>query len=151
MATSAREWWRQRRQRMEDKDFGTCSSPFMIPSVKEVAAATMDTVLHRDEKHSTNAEEERRLTRARDCTNAGVKAGVEAGAYAAVVSSVATFAGVRFIPWAKANLNYTAQALIISAATVGTYFIVTEKTILACSREGSYARLERERASSQST
>lgn len=27
---------------------------------------------------------------------------------------------VRMIPWAKANLNYTAQALIISAGTIST-------------------------------
>ncbi|KAL3690218.1 hypothetical protein R1sor_016527 [Riccia sorocarpa] len=151
MASAAREWWSQRREKMEGRECRTCSSRFMIPSVKEVAAATVDSVLHRDGKHSTNAEEERRLARAHECTNAGVKAGLEAGTYAGVISSIGTFAGVRFIPWAKANLNYTAQALIISAATVGTYFVVTEKTILACSRDASYARLERERASAQST
>jgi len=30
-------------------------------------------------------------------------------------------AAVRMIPWAKANLNYTAQALIISAGMISTY------------------------------
>jgi hypothetical protein len=29
-------------------------------------------------------------------------------------------AAVRMIPWAKANLNYTAQALIISGGTIST-------------------------------
>jgi hypothetical protein len=29
-------------------------------------------------------------------------------------------AAVRMIPWAKANLNYTAQALIISGGTVSS-------------------------------
>jgi len=28
---------------------------------------------------------------------------------------------VRVIPWAKANLNYTAQALIISSGMISTY------------------------------
>ena len=31
---------------------------------------------------------------------------------------LAQLVGCRVLPWAKANLNYTAQALIISAGTV---------------------------------
>ncbi|GAU14271.1 hypothetical protein TSUD_308310 [Trifolium subterraneum] len=44
---------------------------------------------------------------------------------------------VRMIPWAKANLNYTAQALIISSVSVASFFIVAEKTIMACARKHS--------------
>lgn len=44
---------------------------------------------------------------------------------------------VRVVPWAKANLNYTAQALIISAASIAAYFITADKTILECARRNS--------------
>ncbi|PIM98261.1 hypothetical protein CDL12_29260 [Handroanthus impetiginosus] len=44
---------------------------------------------------------------------------------------------VRTIPWAKANLNYTAQALIISAASIAAYFITADKTILECARKNA--------------
>ncbi|MFS8003068.1 putative early nodulin 93 ENOD93 protein [Helianthus anomalus] len=44
---------------------------------------------------------------------------------------------VQTIPWAKANLNYTAQALIISAASIAAYFITADKTILECARRNT--------------
>nr|GEX00556.1 putative reverse transcriptase domain-containing protein [Tanacetum cinerariifolium] len=44
---------------------------------------------------------------------------------------------VRTIPWAKSNLNYTAQALIISAASIASYFITADKTILECARKNT--------------
>ncbi|MCL7025290.1 hypothetical protein MKW94_011805 [Papaver nudicaule] len=44
---------------------------------------------------------------------------------------------VRMVPWAKANLNYTAQALIISGASIAAYFITADKTILECARKNS--------------
>lgn len=57
----------------------------------------------------------------------------------------------RTVPWAKANLNYTGQALVISAATIASYFIVAEQTILECSRKASYAAsVEREQAATRS-
>ncbi|OAE22482.1 hypothetical protein AXG93_4697s1190 [Marchantia polymorpha subsp. ruderalis] len=222
MASNARDWWSQKRQLMMGKtECGPCSAAaarFMIPSAKEVALATVDTVLHHERQHSNNTDEEVRLARARECTDgeisdlisadswtfaagkipipsphkligrefirfyfcvieslaqfsslaikshsnsrihawhyvlcAGVRAGLEAAVYAVIASSIPTLAATRMIPWAKANLNYTAQALIISSATVATYFVVTEKTILACSREASYARLERDRATAKSS
>ncbi|KAF9661166.1 hypothetical protein SADUNF_Sadunf19G0039400 [Salix dunnii] len=46
----------------------------------------------------------------------GVRAGVKAAAITCVVTAVPTLTAVRMIPWAKANLNHTAQALIISGA-----------------------------------
>jgi len=42
--------------------------------------------------------------------------------------------GCRTIPWAKRNLNYTAQALLISAAAVAGFFIAADKTILESAR-----------------
>ncbi|GLJ29448.1 hypothetical protein SUGI_0580490 [Cryptomeria japonica] len=81
--------------------------------------------------------EEEKILRAKRCTDEGVREGLKAAGIACVASSIPTLVGVRVIPWAKANLNYTAQALIISAASIATYFIVAEKTILACSRQNS--------------
>jgi hypothetical protein len=76
----------------------------------------------------------------------GVKAGAKAAVVACIASAVPTLAAVRMVPWAKANLNYTGQSLIICAATVATYFIVTEQTILECSRNASMTALEKSRA-----
>ncbi|KAI5084805.1 hypothetical protein GOP47_0000974 [Adiantum capillus-veneris] len=76
----------------------------------------------------------------------GAKAGAKAGAAAFVLTAIPTIAAPRYIPWAKAHLNYTAQALIISAASLATYFIVSDKTILECARTTSYERIQAERA-----
>ncbi|XP_018837560.1 early nodulin-93-like [Juglans regia] len=81
--------------------------------------------------------EDRKILKARHCTNEGVRAGFKAASIAGVVSAVPTLVAVRVIPWAKANLNYTAQALIISAASIAAYFITADKTILACARRNS--------------
>ncbi|GLJ48338.1 hypothetical protein SUGI_1020460 [Cryptomeria japonica] len=44
----------------------------------------------------------------------GVKAGAKAAAIAFVASAIPVLMGARAIPWARANLNYAAQAHIIS-------------------------------------
>ncbi|CAL5431770.1 unnamed protein product [Camellia sinensis] len=59
--------------------------------------------------------EDQKILNSRRCTQEGVRAGVKAASIACVASAVPTLVAVRVIPWAKANLNYTAQALIISA------------------------------------
>lgn len=64
--------------------------------------------------------EDQRLINSRKCTQEGVRAGAKAASIACVVSAVPTLAACRMIPWAKANLNYTAQALIISASMLTT-------------------------------
>ncbi|XP_041019250.1 early nodulin-93-like [Juglans microcarpa x Juglans regia] len=84
--------------------------------------------------------EEQKILNARNCTNEGVRAGFRAASIACVASAVPTLVAVRVIPWAKRNLNYTAQALIISAASIAAYFITADKTILECARRNS--RLE---------
>ncbi|XP_041021022.1 early nodulin-93-like [Juglans microcarpa x Juglans regia] len=81
--------------------------------------------------------EDQKILKARHCTNEGVRAGFKAASIACVVSAVPTLVAVRVIPWAKANLNYTAQALIISAASIAAYFITADKTILECARRNS--------------
>uniref|UniRef100_A0A803MQB1 non-specific serine/threonine protein kinase n=1 Tax=Chenopodium quinoa TaxID=63459 RepID=A0A803MQB1_CHEQI len=70
------------------------------------------------------------------------KEGVLAGAKAAVVSGFAaaipTIASARMLPWAKANLSHTAQALIISTVAGAAYFIVADKTVLKSARQNSF-------------
>ncbi|KAH9614978.1 hypothetical protein KSS87_010298 [Heliosperma pusillum] len=72
-----------------------------------------------------------------DCTREGVIAGSKAAAIAGVTTAVPTLVACRVLPWAKANLNYTAQALIISAASIAAYFITADKTILECARRNA--------------
>ncbi|XP_027332763.1 early nodulin-93-like [Abrus precatorius] len=81
--------------------------------------------------------EKRKILRTKQCTSEGVRAGFKAASIACVASAVPTLAAVRMIPWAKANLNYTAQALIISAASIAAYFITADKTILECARRNA--------------
>jgi len=69
-----------------------------------------------------------------DCTQEGVRAGAKNAAITSVIATVATLAACRRIPWAKANLNYTGQALVISAASISAFFITADKTIHECAR-----------------
>ncbi|OMO86633.1 Early nodulin 93 ENOD93 protein [Corchorus olitorius] len=88
------------------------------------------------------AEDERR-SRAARFSQEGVYAGLKAAAITAVVSAVPTLIAVRKIPWAKANLNHTAQALIISGASIAAYFITVDKTVLESARSYSRAQLDK--------
>ncbi|XP_022857420.1 early nodulin-93-like [Olea europaea var. sylvestris] len=81
--------------------------------------------------------EDEKILRSRQCTQEGVRAGAKAAAIASVSSTVPTLIVCRTVPWAKANLNYTAQALIISAASIAAYFITADKTILECARRSA--------------
>ncbi|XP_027081951.1 early nodulin-93 [Coffea eugenioides] len=85
----------------------------------------------------TSPAEEEKIRRSRECTREGVRAGAKAAAIACVASAIPTLTAVRTIPWAKANLNYTAQALIISGASIAAYFITADKTILECARRNT--------------
>ncbi|KAB2024714.1 hypothetical protein ES319_D06G105000v1 [Gossypium barbadense] len=88
------------------------------------------------------AEDEKNL-RAKQFSQEGIRAGVKAAAVAAVVSAVPTLIAVRKIPWAKANLNHTAQALIISGASIAAYFITVDKTVLESARRNSRAQFDK--------
>ncbi|MCL7038100.1 hypothetical protein MKW94_028088 [Papaver nudicaule] len=78
-----------------------------------------------------------RLAMAKRCSQEGVIAGAKAAVLAGIASAVPTIASVRMLPWARANLNPTAQALIISTAAGAAYFIVADKTVLAAARKNS--------------
>ncbi|KAL5558624.1 hypothetical protein UlMin_034835 [Ulmus minor] len=97
-------------------------------------------VKHREALVIASPAEERKVFNSRHCTQEGVRAGFKAACIGCVASAVPTLVAVRKIPWAKANLNYTAQALIISAVSIAAYFITADKTILECARRNS--RLE---------
>ncbi|KAL7159278.1 hypothetical protein ABFS83_01G017500 [Erythranthe nasuta] len=90
---------------------------------------------HSNETHNT-------IT-AQNCVQAGAIAGFKAACVTCVVSAIPTLAAVRTIPWAKANLNYTGQALIISGASIAAYFITADKTILEATRKNADARYDR--------
>ncbi|XP_010536217.1 PREDICTED: early nodulin-93 [Tarenaya hassleriana] len=81
--------------------------------------------------------------RTESCTQEGVRAGAKAAAVAGVASAIPTLVAVRKIPWAKKNLNYTAQALIISAASIAGFFITADKTILEGARRNNAAQFKK--------
>ncbi|RDX57738.1 hypothetical protein CR513_62997, partial [Mucuna pruriens] len=74
--------------------------------------------------------EDRKILRSKQCTSEGVRAGFKAASIACVASAVPTLTAVRMIPWAKANLNYTAQALIISAGMVSILNLQLTKELI---------------------
>nr|BAF63494.1 nodule protein Dg93-like protein [Potamogeton distinctus] len=83
---------------------------------------------------------DQQMALAKRCSHEGIKAGVKAAVVATVASAIPTLASVRMLPWARTNLNPTAQALIVSTAAGMAYFIVADKTILATARKNSFGR-----------
>ncbi|TKY54891.1 Early nodulin-93 [Spatholobus suberectus] len=57
---------------------------------------------------------DQKLAMAKRCSHEGVMAGAKAAVVASIATAIPTLASVRMLPWARANLNHTAQALIIS-------------------------------------
>ncbi|OIW18568.1 hypothetical protein TanjilG_13320 [Lupinus angustifolius] len=57
---------------------------------------------------------DQKMALAKRSSHEGVVAGAKAAVVAAVATAIPTLASVRMWPWARANLNPTAQALIIS-------------------------------------
>ncbi|PKA64565.1 Early nodulin-93 [Apostasia shenzhenica] len=56
-------------------------------------------------------------TMAKRCAREGVIAGAKAALFASVAAAIPTIASARMLPWARANLNHTAQALIVSTGS----------------------------------
>ncbi|KAK7328382.1 hypothetical protein VNO77_22487 [Canavalia gladiata] len=81
---------------------------------------------------------DQKLAFARRCSHEGVLAGAKAAVVASVATAIPTLASVRVLPWARAYLNHTAQALIVSTVTAAAYFIVADKTVLAKARKNSF-------------
>ncbi|KAK9071325.1 hypothetical protein SSX86_009893 [Deinandra increscens subsp. villosa] len=72
----------------------------------------------------------------------GVVAGTKAAGLAAILTAIPTVAIARKLPWGRANLNYTAQALVISTVAGAAYFIVADKTVLASARRNAFKNNE---------
>nr|AIE16049.1 early nodulin 93 protein [Elaeis guineensis] len=86
----------------------------------------------------TRSSLDQKLAMAKRCSHEGVVAGAKAAVVASVAAAVPILASVRMLPWARSNLNHTAQALIISTVAGAAYFIVADKTVLASARKNSF-------------
>ncbi|XP_020098338.1 early nodulin-93-like [Ananas comosus] len=71
---------------------------------------------------------DQKLAMAKRCSREGVMAGAKAAVVASIATAIPTLASVKMLPWARSNLNPTAQALIISSVAGAAYFIVADKT-----------------------
>ncbi|TYI71966.1 hypothetical protein E1A91_D07G026400v1 [Gossypium mustelinum] len=91
------------------------------------------------------AEDQKKL-RAQQSSQEGIRAGLKAAAITGVFTAVPTLIAVRKVAWAKANLNHTAQALIISGASIAAYFITVDKTVLESARKNSRAQFDNKTA-----
>ncbi|KAK7826172.1 early nodulin-93 [Quercus suber] len=87
-----------------------------------------------------------KLAMAKRCSHEGVIAGAKAAVVATIATAIPTMASVRMLPWARANLNHTAQALIISTVAGAAYFIVADKTVLATARRNSFKQISNNEA-----
>ncbi|KAE8682763.1 Early nodulin-93 [Hibiscus syriacus] len=87
---------------------------------------------------ATLASLDQKLAMAKRYSHEGVVAGAKAAIVATIATAIPTLAIARTLPWARANLNPTAQALIISTAAGAAYFIVADKTVLATARKNSF-------------
>ncbi|KAH9623124.1 hypothetical protein KSS87_001699 [Heliosperma pusillum] len=83
-----------------------------------------------------------RLAMAKQCSHDGVIAGAKAAVVAGVVTAIPTIAMARKLSWARAYLNPTAQALIVSTVAGAAYFIVADKTVLKSARKNSFNQAE---------
>uniref|UniRef100_A0A6V7QSE8 Early nodulin-93-like n=1 Tax=Ananas comosus var. bracteatus TaxID=296719 RepID=A0A6V7QSE8_ANACO len=81
---------------------------------------------------------DQKLAMAKRCSREGVMAGAKAAVVASIATAIPTLASVKMLPWARSNLNPTAQALIISSVAGAAYFIVADKTVLATARKNSF-------------
>ncbi|KAH6831694.1 early nodulin-like protein [Perilla frutescens var. hirtella] len=81
---------------------------------------------------------DQKLSLAKRCSQEGVMAGTKAAIVATIATAIPTVASARMLPWARANLNPTAQALIVSTVAGMAYFIVADKTVLATARRNSF-------------
>ncbi|KAJ0964760.1 hypothetical protein J5N97_025898 [Dioscorea zingiberensis] len=84
--------------------------------------------------------DEQRVLASKNSIQEAVKEGFKNASIAGAAAAVPTLIGCRVSPWAKANLNHTAQALIISAAAIAAFFVTADKTILGRARENSMGK-----------
>ncbi|XP_074568152.1 early nodulin-93-like [Curcuma longa] len=73
---------------------------------------------------------EEKISSSDNTVREAVYSGLKTAAISGAVAAVPTLVGCRVIPWAKRNLKYNAQALIITAASIAGFFISADKIIL---------------------
>ncbi|KAH0735680.1 hypothetical protein KY285_011387 [Solanum tuberosum] len=61
---------------------------------------------------------DQKLALAKRCSHEGAKAGAKAAVFATVATAIPTYACGKISPWARAHLNPTAKALIVSTEGV---------------------------------
>ncbi|XBI35244.1 hypothetical protein VPH35_120950 [Triticum aestivum] len=105
-----------------------CAEPFLYRITAKMSTTATVARAHLENK----------LALAKRCSREATLAGAKAAAVAAVASAVPTPASVRMLPWAKANLNPTGQALIVCTVAGMAYFIAADKAILSLARRHSY-------------
>ncbi|XP_057417500.1 early nodulin-93-like [Lotus japonicus] len=111
-------------------------------SIKSLKMATKKNITANSPLERTSLPSlDQRLAMAKHCSHEGVMAGAKAAVVASIATAIPTLASVRMLPWARANLNHTAQALIISTVAGAAYFIVADKTVLATARKNSFKNL----------
>ncbi|XP_071701043.1 early nodulin-93-like [Rutidosis leptorrhynchoides] len=79
-----------------------------------------------------------KINMAKRCSHEGVVAGTKAAVLASIATAIPTIASARMLPWGRAHLNHTAQALIVSTVAGAAYFIVADKTVLKSARRNSF-------------
>ncbi|KAI3801868.1 hypothetical protein L1987_29985 [Smallanthus sonchifolius] len=85
---------------------------------------------------------DQKLAIAKRSSHEGVVAGAKACVLATIATAIPTVASARMVPWARAHLNHTAQALIISTVAGAAYFIVADKTVLKAARRNSFNNVQ---------
>ncbi|KAG8368688.1 hypothetical protein BUALT_Bualt15G0071700 [Buddleja alternifolia] len=93
-------------------------------------------------ERSNLASLDQKLALAKRCSHEGAMAGAKAAVVATIATAIPTVSSVRMVPWARAHLNPTAQALIVSTVAGMAYFIVADKTVLATARRNSFKPTE---------
>ncbi|KAL5065048.1 hypothetical protein RYX36_026785 [Vicia faba] len=118
----------------------TLSAFVLLNSIQSLKMAERNVATNSPLERSSLAYLDQRMAIAKRCSHEGVMAGAKAAVVATIATAIPTLASVRMLPWARANLNHTAQALIISTVAGAAYFIVADKTVLATARKNSFNR-----------
>ncbi|XP_042469564.1 early nodulin-93-like [Zingiber officinale] len=89
--------------------------------------------------------QEEKISTSESTIQKAVSSGFKTALLTGAIAAVPTLVGCRVFPWAKHNLNHTAQALIISAASIAGFFVTADKIVLANARGntiGKYGKSE---------
>ncbi|XP_042398948.1 early nodulin-93-like [Zingiber officinale] len=86
---------------------------------------------------------EEKISNSKSTVREAVYAGLKTAALTGSIAAVPTLVGCRVIPWAKRNLKYNAQALIITAASISGFIITADKIILHSARGNTIGKYDK--------